>query len=154
MPELDAIDRSLLEMLQNDADLTLSALGEAVGLSGPAVQRRLARHRSTGLIRRTAAQLDPEAAGIGVTVLTFVRLDRDHGRAVETLHRRLAEHPHVQQCYELAGHYDLALIVVAADMLSYRAIVAELLDRDPNVRRFASHVALQTVKATLAVPIG
>ena len=51
---LDEFDHRLLELLQRDADATLSALGEAVGLSASAVQRRIKRYRESGLMRQVA----------------------------------------------------------------------------------------------------
>ena len=57
---LDAFDHRLLDLLQADAGRTLTALGEAVGLSPSAVQRRLKRYRANGLLRQVAV-LDAEA---------------------------------------------------------------------------------------------
>ena len=51
---LDEFDHRLLELLQQDAGATLSALGEEVGLSASAVQRRIKRYRETGLMRQVA----------------------------------------------------------------------------------------------------
>src|SRR5574339_28792 len=55
---LDEFDHRLLELLQRDADATLTELGEAVGLSASAVQRRIKRYRESGLMR-TVAVLNP-----------------------------------------------------------------------------------------------
>ena len=150
---LDPIDVQLLEILQHDATRTLDELGKAVGLSGSAVQRRIKQHERSGLIRRIAAQLDPDMALVPMTVLTLVTIERDTGPDIESLHERIRDHPNVQQCYEVAGLFDLALIITARTMADYRRITSELLDADANVRRFVSHVTLGTVKATLAVPL-
>ncbi len=150
---LDPIDVQLLELLQDDATRTLDELGKAVGLSGSAVQRRIKRYERSGLIRRIAAQLDPDMALVPMTVLTLVTIERDAGPDIESLHQRIYDHPNVQQCYEVAGSFDLALVITARTMADYRRITGELLDADVNVRRFVSHVTLGTVKATLAVPL-
>ena len=150
---LDPIDVQLLEILQHDATHTLDELGETVGLSGSAVQRRIKQHERSGLIRTIAAQLDPDMALVPMTVLTLVTIERDTGPDIESLHQRIYDHPNVQQCYEVAGLFDLALVVTARTMADYRRITGELLDADANVRRFVSHVTLGTVKASLAVPL-
>src|SRR5579859_7056682 len=46
---LDDLDRKLLDLLQQDAGRSLYQLGEAIGLSPSAVQRRLSRYRSSGV---------------------------------------------------------------------------------------------------------
>ncbi|MBL1097663.1 Lrp/AsnC family transcriptional regulator [Streptomyces coffeae] len=68
MPEpqpsrLDEIDAQLLDLLQRDAERTLHELGERVGPSPSAVQRRIARFRKDGLITRQVAVLDPHRFG-------------------------------------------------------------------------------------------
>ena len=47
-PVLDRLDHRLLGLLQADCGRTLEALGEVVGLSPSAVQRRIARYRAEG----------------------------------------------------------------------------------------------------------
>ncbi len=151
--EIDEFDRELLELLQEDATRTLDELGAIIGLSGPAVQRRLKHHRETGLIQRTVAQVDPVALGVPITVLTLVTLERDSGRKADALRKKLADHPNVQLCYEIAGTFDLMAIIAVPNMEAYRRITEALFNADDNVRRFASHVALNTIKATLRVPL-
>ena len=51
---LDELDHKLLGLLQRDAAATLTALGDAIGLSPSAVQRRLTRYRKHGLLRQVA----------------------------------------------------------------------------------------------------
>ena len=149
---LDTIDRHLLRLVQQDAGLTLEQLGEAIGLSAPAVQRRLRKHRAAGRIEGTYALVDPIAVGTPILVLITVELDRDTAPAIETFRQKIIEHPNVQQCYDVAGGFDLAMLVVVPDMESYSRVTEELLDEDENVRRFTSHVVLRTLKRTLQVP--
>lgn len=86
-------------------------------------------------------------------VLTVVTLERDTVAVIDSFGKRVAAHPNVQQCYELAGRFDLALLVVAPDMETYRHVVGELLDEDPNVARYSSHVTLRSLKRTLKLPV-
>jgi DNA-binding Lrp family transcriptional regulator len=50
---------------------------------------------------------------ITMTVLTLVTIERDTGPGIESLHQRIYDHPNVQQCYEVAGLFDLALAIAA-----------------------------------------
>lgn len=151
--ELDDTDRAILAIVQDDARATLDEIGAAVALSPAAVQRRLNRHRQQGVITSTQTVLDPHAAGAPILVLTLVTLERDSGGAEVELDQKLRDHPNVQQAYELAGSFDRAVVFVASDMETYRSITRELFDAEPNVQRFASHVAMGTLKRTLKLPI-
>jgi Lrp/AsnC family transcriptional regulator, leucine-responsive regulatory protein len=71
--ELDRIDRQLLARLQEDATESYAALGQAVGLSAGAAHERVRKLRERGVIRRTAADVDP--AAIGGAVLAYVSID-------------------------------------------------------------------------------
>lgn len=151
--QLDDIDRALLRALQRDAGQTLVTLGEAVGLSAPAVQRRVAKLERSGVITGTVAVLDPRRVGLAVTVVTLIQCDRDGRESTGDLKRRLAALPEVVSCYELTGTRDFLAVFVVADMDRYTEVVDAALGGDPNVRRFETHVVLDTVKATQALPV-
>jgi len=151
-PSLDSIDRALLRLVQENANLTLEELGEAIGLSGPAVQRRLRKHDDAGRIAGTVTLLEPASVGVPILVLTMVVLERDTAPAIEAFRKQIQDHPNVQQCYDLAGNFDLAMFLAVPDMETYRDVTAEILDGNTNVRRYASHVTLRTLKRTLQVP--
>ncbi|MEW2528317.1 Lrp/AsnC family transcriptional regulator [Streptomyces sp. NPDC047071] len=70
---MDHVDRALLAQLQEDATRPYAALGEAVGLSAGAAHERVRKLRERGVIRRTAADVDPAAVGSGV--LAYVMVD-------------------------------------------------------------------------------
>ncbi|GAA1936224.1 Lrp/AsnC family transcriptional regulator [Kitasatospora viridis] len=70
---MDHIDRLLLTHLQQDATQSYAALGKAVGLSAGAAHERVRKLRERGVIRRTAADVDPAAVGAGV--LAYVTID-------------------------------------------------------------------------------
>ena len=70
---MDHLDRLLLARLQEDATEPYAALGQAVGLSAGAAHERVRKLRERGVIRRTAADVDPAAVGGGV--LAYVELD-------------------------------------------------------------------------------
>lgn len=70
---MDHIDRLLLANLQRDATQSYAVLGHAVGLSAGAAHERVRKLRERGVIRRTAAEVDP--AAVGGAVLAFVTVD-------------------------------------------------------------------------------
>ena len=99
---MDDVDRSLLRQLQRDADRSLVDLGEDVGLSASAVQRRIGRLRAEGFISGVFARLDQHRLGLPVTIVTVVRFDRDSNDATKALIERLHQRPEVQQLHTLA----------------------------------------------------
>ena len=151
-PSLDRLDHRLLSLLQADCARTLEALGEAVGLSPSAVQRRIARYRAGGLLKKEIAVLEPARLGGVVLATVFVTLDRESTALHRAFRKRMLAAPEVQQCYDLAGTRDYLVILAARAMDQYRGILERLFMDDPNIKRYDTHFVFETVKASLAVP--
>jgi Lrp/AsnC family transcriptional regulator, leucine-responsive regulatory protein len=146
----DAIDERLLDLLQHDADQTLRQLGDQVGLSPSAVQRRVTRYKRSGLLRTVAVlerSVGPSVQAL--VLLTLVEESRDHHRR---LGERLRVRPEVQQCYALSGQWDYAVVVTARTIVALRELGNELFKDDENIRRYDTLFILDAVKTGQTVP--
>ncbi|UXI68555.1 Lrp/AsnC family transcriptional regulator [Tahibacter amnicola] len=150
---LDAFDRRILARYQHDTQLSAAAIGEAIGLSAAAVQRRLKRLRETGVIEHEIAQLAPKALGMPVTCIVGVDLERESAADLDRFRQKICSFAEVQQCYYVTGQADFILVVLAADMESYEQFTRRALLDDTNVRSFSTCVSLERVKVGLAVPV-
>ena len=150
---LDRFDRAILERYQHDTQLPAKTIGDAVGLSAAAVQRRLKRLREDGVIERECAVLAPKALGMMITCIVSVHLDREGSADHERFRRDMLRRREVQQCYYVTGEADFVLIVLAPDMEAYDAFTREALMANSNVRSFTTHVVLERVKVNLDVPV-
>jgi len=148
---LDEFDHRLLELLQHDADATLSALGDEVGLSASAVQRRIKRYRESGLMRQVAV-LNPAMLGNVTLATVLVALERESARHHAAFYARMRSSVEVQQCYVLAGEWDYLVILVAGIVAHYREVAERLFVDEGNVRRYETRLVFDTVKQGLALP--
>jgi Lrp/AsnC family leucine-responsive transcriptional regulator len=152
-PRLDEIDAQLLDLLQHDAGRTLHDLGERVGLSPSAVQRRIARYRKDGLITRQVTVLDPHRFGptvLAVVLVTLARESFEHHRAFTD---RTRSDPQVQQCYRVAGPWDYVVVLAARSMRDCSRLGDRLFKADDNIRRYETLLVFDTVKTGLALPL-
>lgn len=148
---LDDFDHRLLELLQRDAQQTLTALGEAVGLSPSAVQRRMFRYRASGLLRQVAV-LEPERLGHPTLAAVWVTMERESTRQLNSFYARMRAAPEVQQCYQVAGEWDYLVILATTSLVEYRAAAERLFKADTNIRRYDTHLVFDAVKRGLALP--
>lgn len=148
---LDEFDHRLLDLLQRDAATTLTALGEAVGLSASAVQRRIKRYRESGLMR-TVAVLNPSQLGNVTLATVLVALERESARHHVALHARLRAAPEVQQCYVLAGEWDYLVILATTGLAHTREVAERLFGGDDNLKRYETRMVFEPVKQGLALP--
>lgn len=150
---LDAFDLTILDILQRDNTVSQREIAQAVHLSAPAVQRRIARLRESGVIRAEVAVLDANRLGRPLTLIIEVHLHDEHPSHTAGLRQRILAEPAVQQCYPITGEADYLLVVTAATMVDYEALTERLFGGDDNVRRFRTSVALGCLKSGLQVPL-
>ncbi|MFE3461516.1 Lrp/AsnC family transcriptional regulator [Nocardiopsis aegyptia] len=152
-PLLDEIDHLLLGLVQTDATRPLHELGDRVGLSPSAVQRRLTRLRAAGVIRAQVAVVDPPSVGAGLTCVVLVALaddDPDHHAAFRA---RMRAEPRVQQCFGIVGQWDYVVVLLSSDIAENRALSKRLFVDQGRVARFETLPSVETVKAGLTVPM-
>jgi Lrp/AsnC family transcriptional regulator, leucine-responsive regulatory protein len=151
--QLDELDRKLLDLLQNDAARPLYELGDLVGLSASAVQRRLSRYRSSGVIAKQIAVLDLHAVAGTVLACVLVTLERESKKLHGAFRQRLIATAEVQQCYDLAGTWDYLVVVAATSLPHCRSVIDDLFLDAPNVKRYETSFVFEPIKRGLNIPI-
>ena len=150
---LDAIDRQILENLQNDARMRNVELAEKVGLSPSPCLRRVGNLEETGVIRGYATLVDAEAVGLPVSVFVSVTLEKQIEKTLEKFEKEIRARPEVMECYLMTGDADYLLRVVTADLSAYERFLIEHLTRIPGVASIKSSFALKQVAYRTALPI-
>lgn len=151
---LDRFDLAILAILQKDNTTPQRAIGEAVALSAPAVQRRIKRMEESGVIRANVALVDPAEVGQPLTIFVEVQLESERAQLIDAAKREFAAAPEVQQCYYVTGEADFILVIVVATMSEYEALTRRLFFENSNVKKFRTFVAMDRVKVGLTVPLG
>lgn len=99
-----------------DARRPLHDLGNRVGLSPSAVQRRLVRLRAAGVIRAEVALVDPAAVGAGLTAVVLVALAADDPDRHAAFRERMRSEAAVEQCYSIVGEWDYVVVLISRDL--------------------------------------
>jgi DNA-binding Lrp family transcriptional regulator len=99
MHDLDDTDMRILELLAEDARRPFSAIGEAVGLSGPAVSDRVSRLQEAGVVRRFTVDVDRSTLRGGVPVLVDLRVAPTD---VDTVRETVADSEAVEHVFTAA----------------------------------------------------
>jgi Lrp/AsnC family transcriptional regulator, leucine-responsive regulatory protein len=106
---VDARDRAIVELLQEDARATYAEIGARVGLSPSTAHDRVRKLERRGVIRGYRATVDPAAVGLNVTALVSV-MPLDPSQP-DDLPDRVEGFPEVEDCYSVAGHESYILKV-------------------------------------------
>ncbi|KQX18729.1 MULTISPECIES: Lrp/AsnC family transcriptional regulator [unclassified Sphingomonas] len=151
--ELDAFDRKILALLQQNADQSTAEISEAVGLSPSPCWRRIQRLREEGYIKAQVALVDRRKVGLNTQVFAQVKLNA-HGRShLEDFSDAIRGFPEVLDCYVTMGPTDFLLRIVAADIDAYERFFFDKLSRVPGVQEINSIVALSEIKSTTELPL-
>ena len=149
---MDTIDIKALMTLQVAGRESWTALGEALGMTGPAAADRVRRLEELGVIRGYTAVVDPGAVGAGLAAFVAVSLERPKDRArFLALVNSLTE---VQECHHVAGEDDYILKIRCRGTSDLERLLTHELKGLTGVARTRTTVVLSTVKETSAVPLG
>ena len=136
---LDALDRQIVAALLGDARATYAEVGAQVGLSAPAVKRRVDRLRASGAITGFSAQIDPSA--LGWTTEAYVELFCRGRTSPRDIAAAVAKHPEVVDACTVTGEADALLRIRAADVRHFEQVV-ERIGAEPFVVRTRSVIVL------------
>jgi Lrp/AsnC family leucine-responsive transcriptional regulator len=155
MPEmdLDAIDRRILSVLQENARVTNVELAEAAGVSASPCWRRVRELERAGVISRYVTLVDPASVGLRVSVFVQVSLEKQVESALEIFEAVIQDRPEVMECYLMTGDADYLLRVVVADLEAYERFLMDHLTKVPAVANIRSSFALKQVKYRTALPV-
>ena len=149
---MDAIDRKILAVVQEDASLSVAEIGNRVGLSSTPCWKRIQRLEADGVIQKRVAVIDQDKLGLGVTVFVSVETE-DHSEVWLTRFAQLVgAMPEVLEFYRMAGDVDYMLRVVVPDIAGYDAFYKRLIAAVP-LKNVTSRFAMEKIKSTTALPI-
>ena len=150
---LDAVDRRILAVLQENARISNVDLAEQVGMSPSPCWRRVKTLEDSKVIAKHVSLVDPAAVGLPVSVFVQVTLERQIETALETFEQTVLARPEVMECYLMTGDSYYLLRVVVADLSAYERFLMDHLTRLNGVASIKSSFALKQVKYRTALPL-
>jgi Lrp/AsnC family transcriptional regulator len=149
---VDAIDRKILAVLQEDASLSVADIGSRVGLSSTPCWKRIQRLEAEGVIQKRVALVDQDRIGLGITVFVSVETG-DHSQDwLARFAKVVSGMPEVMEFYRMAGDVDYMLRVVVPDMPGYDGFYKKLIASVP-LKNVTSRFAMEKIKSTTSLPI-
>lgn len=149
--ELDSQDRQLLELMQQDASLSVADLAEKIAISKSACWRRIQKFEENGVIRQRVTLLNPAKLGLGLTVFVTIRTNQHNAAWAEKFNSVVQGVEGVLEVYRLGGQIDYLLKAVVPDMPGYDRLYQKLIDAD--LFDVTASFVMEEIKATTVLPI-
>ena len=151
MQIIDAIDKRILRIIQQDATLSVAAIADQVGLSQTPCWKRIQKLERSGVIQNRVALLDADALGLPVTVFVSVRTNRHEPEWLEKFAEGVSRIPEIVEVYRMSGDIDYLLKIVAPDIAGYDRIYKRLISI-VEIYDVSSAFAMERMKVTTALP--
>jgi DNA-binding Lrp family transcriptional regulator len=149
----DRLDARIMMLVQGNNRLTSDEIGERVGLSATAVQRRLKKLRDAGIIEADVSIVSPKAVGRPVSMLVLVSLERERADIIDRFKQALRANAEVMSGYYVTGEADFVIIVTATDMEGYEQFTRRFFYENPDIKGFKTLVVMDRVKVGFTIPI-
>ena len=118
---MDATDRTILAVLQQEGRLTVTELAARIPLSVSRCQRRLRDLEAKRVVRGYRAEIDPEMVGLGFRAIVLVTMRQGDRDTIVDFENAVAAVPAVISAQRLFGEPDYLVHVVAADLTPLQA---------------------------------
>jgi Lrp/AsnC family leucine-responsive transcriptional regulator len=140
-PEFDALDREILELLQDNCKQPLAAIGEKVGLSAPSVVERIHKLEQAGVITDYVALLDARRLGMDVTA--FIGVSTGHPHAIGAVEREITAIDDVLECHHVTGAHTLMVKVKTQNTETLEKVIDSIRSLE-DVTRTETNIVLST----------
>jgi len=144
-PEIDRVDRRILQLLQRDGRMTNADLAEAVHVSAATCHRRTQRLFDEGYIRSIRAEVAPEKVDRSALVIVGVVLDRSTPESFKAFELAIRKLRFVLDCHLVAGDFDFFLKIRVRDIGDFNKLHGDQLISLPGVRQTRTFFVMKEV---------
>jgi len=145
---MDAKDRMILGILQEDSTLSVKEISERIGLTFTPTYERIKQLEKQNVVEKYVALLNREKLGLNVVMYCNIRLKEQSKKTLEAFEDYIMKFDEIQEIFSLSGEYDYMLKIVAKDVNSYNDFTVNVLSNTPNISQYHSSIVLNEAKKT------
>ncbi len=132
---MDDTDKKLISMLQENGRISLSKMGEHIGMSHVAVSKRLDKLVKADLVKITAG-INSEKMDAKIL---FMGLETENMEVAEKIQKKYANCPRLLMFAPVTGRFNLFAMMIAEDTWSLESIMGTCSMRtEPGIRKSES----------------
>lgn len=150
---LDATDRRIINLLEQDAKMTIKDIASNLKMSTTPIFDRIKRLEKTGYIKGYTAIVDSKMMGFNLIAFCTVTLETHHKEHITQFVEDVQELKEVIECYHIAGLFDYLLKIYAKDMNDYQKFITDKLASIKNIGKVQSSFVMTEIKSERALPM-
>ncbi len=149
---IDKKDKEILQLLQEDASLSLAEVAARVNLTQTPCWRRIQKLQAEGVIRKQVVLCDANKLNLGLTTFVTIRTSQHNERWMQRFVAGATSIAEIVEIYRLSGDADYLLKIVVPDISRYDSVYKRLI-RAVDLLDVSSAFAMETIKCTTALPL-
>ena len=147
---MDAIDKKILMLLQQDSKQNTKEIAEKVGLSVSPTFERIKKLEQKKYIKGYVALLDADKIGKSISVYCQVTLAVHSRELIDEFKQQILALKEVNGCFHVSGNYDFLLKVAVNDMNEYQKFVIDKLSVIKGISNVQSSFVMEEIKNDFA----
>lgn len=151
---LDGTDLRILQLLQENAQLTIKEISKQINLSMTPTHDRIKRLEQEEIIEKYVTILNKKKLGNPLVVYCSITLDKQQKNHFEEFEEAIKQFPEVIECSVVSGSYDYLVKIIAKNMEAYNEFYQKKLSALQSVAHISSSFVMSEVKNTTVLPIG
>jgi len=148
---MDALDHSILDLLQRDGRATQLEISRTVGLSQPAVAERIRKLEERGVITGYTARVDAKKLGKDITA--FIGVTIEHPKYFEGFAKKVMALPEILEAHRVAGQDSYILKVKTSNTRTLDQLLVETLRMIAGVTKTNTTIVLSSIKEETHVQV-
>jgi len=147
----DAIDKKLLQLLQQDSKQTNKELSNKLNLSVTAVYERIKKLEREGVINKYVALVKKEKVEKSFVAFCSIKLIQHSQDYVTKFEKEIAQLDEVIECFHISGDYDYLLKIIVEDMPHFRLFMVTKLTTLKHIGSTLTSITISEVKNTTEI---
>lgn len=140
---LDTIDVKILEVLQDNARVSISELSKQVNLSLSAVSERLKKLENSNIIEQYTTVLNPSAMEKDLSAIMMISMEDPSD--TDEFRRMVQEQDEILECHYITGTYDYVLKITTKNMSTLEQLMNKIKSIN-SIKHTETNVIFSTIK--------
>jgi len=149
----DLTDKMILQLLQQNSQLTIKEIASQINLSVTPVHERIRKLEREGFIDKYVCLLNRRKLGKSLVVYCNVTLDKQRKESFEDFNRAIVEMEEVLECSVVSGNFDYMLKIVVQDAEAYNQFYQHKLSALKSVLHISSFFVISEIKYTTGISV-
>ena len=140
---MDNIDCKILNIIQNNANISNSDLSRQLDMAPSGVRERVKKLEAAGIIEKYEVRINPKKVGLDIT--TFIHVETNEKVGQNNVGIELAKIPGVQEVHLVAGEYCYFIKSRVKDTDAHNQLMKRMGEVD-GVKNARTTMVLETLK--------